>query len=176
MTQHHRRQQGEQWFVVYAKQGQERLAETHLNRQGYHTYLPRIAVQRRHARKTMAVTVPMFPRYLFVRVDLERMPWRAIYSTVGVVSLVSFGPRPSSVPDAVIDEIRQREGEDGLVRLPPAAAFQPGEAVEMADGPMRDLKALFTVPSEKQRVVVLMSLLGRQVPVHVSPDNLRRAS
>lgn len=164
------------WYAVYTKPGQEGLAEGHLRRQGFETYLPRLATRRRHARKVTAVTVPMFPRYIFVRVDIETMPWRSINGTVGVSHLVSFGERPAKIADPVIAEIRAREDEDGLVRLPAAERFRPGEKVEIADGPMREIGGLFTAATEKERVVVLMSLLGRQVPVRVDAEKLRRAS
>ena len=163
------------WYAVYTKQGQEGLAEANLRRQGFETYMPRLA-GRRQARKIAAVILPMFPRYLFVRVDTETMPWRSINGTIGVSYLVSFGERPAKIADRVIDEIRGREGADGLVRLPGAERFRPGEKVEITEGPMREVNGLFTAATEKERVVVLMSLLGRDVPVRIDAMKLRRAS
>ncbi|MEQ8440645.1 MAG: transcription/translation regulatory transformer protein RfaH [Roseitalea porphyridii] len=164
------------WFAVFCKTGQERLAEGNLLNQGFTTYLPRLALRKRSGGKNVAVTVPMFPGYLFVQVDLERTPWRAINSTFGVRRIVSFGERPAPLPEGAIEEIRAREDADGIIRLPKVAPFQKGETVEFADGPMSDVKAMFTVPSGTERVIVLMNLLGRQVPVRVDQDRLRRAS
>ena len=164
------------WFAVFCKTGQERLAEANLINQGYVTYLPRLALRKRSNGRDISVTVPMFPGYLFVHLDPERTAWRAINSTFGVRQLVSFGERPSALPDSAIEEIQGREDADGVIRLPKVAPFQKGEAVEFADGPMSDVKAMFTVPTGSERVVVLMNLLGRQVPVRVKQDRLRRAS
>ena len=56
-----------QWFVIYSKPSQERIAEGNLQAQGFETYLPRLAQRKTHARRSSVVTVPMFPRYFFVR-------------------------------------------------------------------------------------------------------------
>jgi transcriptional antiterminator RfaH len=165
------------WYVVYTKQGQERLAEGNLRNQGFETYLPRLATRRKQRRGvSIAVTVPMFSRYLFVRLNVEEGPWRAVNGTYGVVSLVSFGDRPAPLSDAVIDELKNRESDDGVVHLAKIDPFRPGDAVALADGPMSDLRGLCAARTDGERVVVLMSLLGRQVPVRVAQDRLRRAS
>src|ERR1700741_4962506 len=108
---------GARWYVVHTHPHDESRADTHLRRQGFRTYLPRYLRRRRHARKTEAVARPLFPRYLFVALDLSRDRWRAIHSTLGVVHLVVIGDAPVPVPDSVINEIRSRECSNGLVAL-----------------------------------------------------------
>ncbi|MDF1747777.1 MAG: transcription termination/antitermination NusG family protein [Alphaproteobacteria bacterium] len=165
-----------QWFVIYSKSSQERIAEGNLQAQGFETYLPRLALRKTHARRSVMVTVPMFPRYFFVRADLDASRWRSIYGTFGVAKVVSFGERPAAVPDAVIDELRLREDDDGIVRLSAADTFKTGDKVAITDGPLSDVTAMVTAKSDRDRVFVLMSLLGRQVKVRVGNDRLRRAS
>lgn len=165
------------WYAVYTKSGQERLAEGNLRNQGFETYLPRLAARRKQRRgAAVAVTVPMFPRYVFVRLNVDDGPWRSVNGTYGVINLVSFGDRPAPLPDSVIAELRSRESDDGVVHLAKADPIRPGDAVAVADGPMSDIQGLRAARTEGERVIVLMSLLGRQVPVRVSRDRLRRAS
>ena len=68
----------------------------------------------------------MFPRYLFVAVDPDVQAWRAIRSTIGVADLVSFGDRPATVPQEIIDEILARQDEQGLVRTMDVAGSNGG--------------------------------------------------
>src|SRR5215471_5201307 len=105
------------WYVVHTQPNYEGRAEVNLQRQGFATYMPRYQRTRRHARKTETVLRPLFPRYLFVALDLARDRWRSIQSTFGVSQLVVAGDEPLPVPHAVIDQIRAREGSDGIVRL-----------------------------------------------------------
>ncbi|MDW3205222.1 MAG: transcriptional activator RfaH [Alphaproteobacteria bacterium] len=164
------------WYVVYTKAGQERLAEGNLQAQGFETYMPRLASRRKGAPRGAVTTVPMFSRYIFVRIDVDAAPWRSINGTYGVSSLVSFGDRPARVPDTVIDELRSREDETGVVHLPKVAPFQPGESLEISDGPLSEVRCLYQARTSQERGIVLMSLLGREVPVRVQQEKLRRAS
>src|SRR5205823_8571760 len=96
------------WYVVHTQPHHECLAETNLRRQGFATYLPRYLRRCRHARRTETVPRPLFPRYLFVALDLARDRWRAVQSTFGVSHLVVAGDAPAPVPDGVVEEIWAR--------------------------------------------------------------------
>jgi transcriptional antiterminator RfaH len=155
------------WYAVHTQPGAEHKAAAHLVRQGFETYLPAYRKERRHARRVEQVDAPLFPRYLFVAIDLERDRWRAVLSTLGVRQLVSFGDRPAQVPAEVIAGIRSRENAEGLVVLDRPQPFRPGEAVRITEGPMADLSALFQGITDDHRVLLLLDLLGRQVRVKV---------
>ena len=155
------------WYVVHTHARAERVALQNLARQGYRAYLPRYLKRRRHARRVEDVPSPLFPRYLFVSLDISRMRWRAILSTIGVAQLITHGDRPVPVPEGVVEEIRAREGEDGMVAMRPEAPFAPGQMVQITGGPMRDLVGLFEGLSDRDRVLVLLDLLGRQLRVKV---------
>jgi len=164
------------WYVAHTKAGAERLAEGNLERQGFHAYLPRAQLRKRGAHGVSMVTVPLFPRYIFIQLDLENAPWRAVNSTYGISRLVSFGDRPAHVDDAVIDEIRKREREDGIVPLADMQVFKPGEAVEITHGAFSDRTGIFKCQSDKERVVVLLNLLGRDLTVSLESDFVQKVA
>lgn len=164
------------WYAVQAKPGQERLAEANLARQGYRAYLPRLMARKRIAGRAIDRAVPLFPGYLFVALDLTRDAWRSINGTIGAIGLVAFGGRPAALPAGVVDGIRAREGADGLVREDRLADLTPGDRVAIDDGPFAESDALFQARDGTDRVVVLMSMLGRRVPVRLSGDRVRAAS
>ena len=153
------------WYVIYTQAMAESKAAFHLRRQGYDTYLPVYSKRRRHARKTTKVLAPLFPRYLFVCLDIASQSWRAIRSTVGVSHIVCNGEMPSPVPEILINEIRTREGDDGVVMMNYPGALAPGDSVRIEEGPLQNQKGLFSGISADQRVVVLLSLLGREMEV-----------
>src|ERR1700753_504542 len=90
------------WYVVQTQANGEAKAAEHLRRQGYEIYLPRYLKRRRHARKVDFVAKPLFPRYMFVAVDVATQSWRSIQSTAGVSRLVTNGDGPASVPEDVL--------------------------------------------------------------------------
>ena len=83
------------WYVVYAQPHAEARAAEQLGRQGYEAYLPQQRRWLRHARKRELVRRPLFPRYLFVALDLLATRWRPILSTIGVAGLVRHGEEPT---------------------------------------------------------------------------------
>ena len=127
------------WYVVHTQPQGEDRADLNLRRQGFVTYLPRYLRARRHARRTETVVRPLFPRYLFVAMDVARDRWRAVQSTFGVSNLVAVGNDPIPLPDGVVDEIRAREGEQGFVKLGLPAGVKPGSPVRLVDGVFADL-------------------------------------
>ncbi len=155
------------WYAVHTHARAEEKARLNLSKQGYTAYLPRYRKVRRHARRFERVLAPLFPRYLFVRLDVERQRWRPIQSTFGVLHLVGHGSRPTAVPEAVIEELRGREDANGLVAMTRQPVFRKGAPVRVLGGPMADLLGIFECASDEQRVLILLELLGRQVKVRL---------
>jgi transcriptional antiterminator RfaH len=112
------------------------------------------------------VLTPLFPRYLFVSLDIERERWRVINGTVGVVHLVCHGDRPAPVPAGVVEEIRAREDESGAVVLA-VPSFRRGAALRITHGPLAEQTGLFEQMADQERVVLLLNLLGRDIRVTV---------
>jgi hypothetical protein len=83
----------EAWYVVYTKPRQEDIALINLERQGYQCYLPKMRIERIRRKKAVVLSEPMFPRYLFIRLDSSEQgkSWSPIRSTLGVARLVRFG-------------------------------------------------------------------------------------
>jgi transcriptional antiterminator RfaH len=159
------------WYVVHSQPNLELRATEHLERQGFRTYLPTYMKKRRHARQTSLIRAPLFPRYLFVEIDVASQRWRSINSTVGVSRLVTDGLMPTPVMHGVVEAIKARENEDGVVSLEPAAAkFSPGDAVLVTEGAFEACRGLFEALSEKDRVTILLDLLGRKVRVVLDSD------
>ena len=75
------------WYVIYTHTNGEEKALMNLKHQGFYAYVPRYRKTIRHARKVKTVLRPMFPRYMFVELDLELDQWRAINGTFGVACL-----------------------------------------------------------------------------------------
>ena len=150
-----------QWFVVQTRPNSERRAMANLHRQGFEVYFPAYHKRRSHAGKIDMVAAPLFPRYLFVAIDLDSQRWRSIYSTFGVAQLVCHGDRPAPLAEEIIAELRSREDERGLIRL--GSAFRPGERVRVVGGAFADHFGMFDSMGDGERVAVLLDLLGRKV-------------
>ena len=160
----------QQWFAVHSHVNAEQKAHFNLSRQGFETYLPHYLKTRRHARRVDRVRAPLFPRYLFVRIDPERQRWRTVNSTFGVGHLVCQGEHPAAVPDRLIEEIRRHEDVSGAVRLSRIERPVPGDRIRVVAGPMIDLMGIFECERDDDRVVILLDLVGRLTRVTAPSD------
>jgi transcriptional antiterminator RfaH len=161
---------GTRWYVVQTLPCAEHKAVAHLGRQGFESYLPQYLKKRRHARRIETVAAPLFPRYLFVAVDIAAQRWRSIQSTIGVARLVCNGDAPAPVPDAVLTAIKEREDECGFVRLERQPLFAVGDSIRVVDGVFAAHLGLFEGMTDNERVTILLELLGRKVRVVLNAD------
>lgn len=164
------------WYTVNTHAQSEEKAAHHLRNQGFEIYLPRYLKRRRHARKTELIKAPLFPRYLFVKFDMDLHRWRSINSTLGVKHLVCSGTEPSKIPTGIIEGIRAHENENGIFVADPLERFQKGDLVRLLDGPFADVIGSFDSVTDDQRVMILLDLMGRSVKVKVNSEFVEAAA
>lgn len=151
------------WYLIQTKPRQEARAEEHLCRQNFECYRP---LRTQPTSKAQSKHVePLFPGYLFIRLDRDQDNWYPIRSTRGVSRVVSFGGQPLPVQDELIDQLRQRIAAPDASAATPA--FQPGERVHVTGGGFQDLEAIFVATDGEQRSIILLNLLQRQQRVRV---------
>ena len=153
------------WYVAQTHPHAETKASVHLGRQGFEVYLPRYLKKRRHARRVDTIAAPLYPGYIFVAIDLGAQRWRAIHSTIGVSKLVCRGDNPAAVPDVLIEELKRRQDESGLISLERRPRFNPGDKVRVVEGAFSDCLGLYEGTNDRERVAILLDLLGRKVRV-----------
>lgn len=155
----------QRWYVAHTQPHAEARAVANLERQGFATYLPRYLKRRRHARRVDLVAVPVFPRYVFVAIDLNRQRWLSIRSTFGVSRLVGQGEAPLAVPTGIVEGLIQRQDEQGFVRLAAPAGLKVGDKVRVLGGAFEEALGLLESMTDEQRVTILLDMLGRKVRV-----------
>lgn len=164
----------ERWYVLFCKPRQEFHVRDQLSQKRFEPYLPVLPdppqrppqPSRRRARR------PLFPRYLFVRLDLTRTSPDVIRWTPGLCSFVTFGDAFATVGDEVIVHIERRLSQWRQEQRQP---FRPGERVRLRpDHPLGALDAVFERPlSDGARAQILLDFLGRLSRCQVAMEDLR---
>jgi transcriptional antiterminator RfaH len=158
------------WYVVQTQINAEAKAARNLLRQGFEIYLPKYLKRRSHARKIEKVSAPLFPRYMFVQIDMATQRWRSIQSTFGVSHLVLQGSDPARVAPEVVGSLKAREDEGGFVKLNQRPKFVLGEKVRVLAGVFAENLGLFDGMADRDRVAILLDLLGRKVRISLEAD------
>jgi transcriptional antiterminator RfaH len=157
------------WYVVHTQPKAELKALWHLENQGFHCFLPKVMEVKRHARQAKSVLVPLFPRYLFIRLDLDVTGWRAVNGTRGVVNLVANGKTPLAVPHGVVTALLAKCDQAGVTSLASMGLLTEGLAVKIKGGAFEGhtgrLEKMFAAGQD--RVQVLLTLLGVETVLHL---------
>lgn len=161
------------WYLVYTKPRQEEVAQTNLVRQGYGVYLPLVQESRKRQGRRTVMVEPLFPRYLFIHLDTHTDNWGPIRSTLGVASLVRFGQEPANLPDELIDFLKVREGDAGLHEWA-ELSYRAGDKVRVAEGAFHGYEGILLARNSRERVIVLLDILGRQIRTRVDVSQLVR--
>jgi len=165
-----------QWFAIRTKPRQEEKARFHYTRQGFEVYLPRMRRVRCHARQKKEVLRPFFPGYLFLHLAPEERNWTTIAATIGALAPVRFGEIYPPMPDMVIEELQAREDASGS--LPATSALNhlnPGDPVRVIMSDRKVMIGALKQIVDQDRVLVLLELLKRQIPVLVPATDVQAA-
>ena len=159
------------WYLLVSKPQRERVAVANLERQNYEVYLPLMRNRKRVGGQYRSVIEPMFPRYLFIRLDDERDDWGPIRSTIGVANLVRFGMTPARLPDALVQMLRDKEDGPGIQSVP-EQSFQTGDPVRIVDGVMAGYEAIYQSRSGKERVILLLEIAETSAQITLRQDGI----
>jgi transcription antitermination factor NusG len=151
------------WYALQIRQGTERITTELLSQKGYEPFLPTYVLKRRWSDRIKACNLPLFPGYVFCRLDpLVRLP---VLATPGVISIVGLGKEPVAIPEKQIEDVRQ------IVQSATAAEPWPylecGDGVRISDGPLCGVEGILALVKNSCKVVVSITLLQRSIAVEV---------
>ena len=154
------------WFAVRVKSNYEKPVSTILRGKGFEEFLPTYRARRQWSDRIKVLDLPLFPGYLFCRIDLSRrLP---LLTTPGVLYLVGKGRTPEPVDDTEVMAI-QSVMRSGLPALPwPSVVV--GQKVRLERGPLRGIEGVVAKIADQHRIYVNATLLQRSVSVQVDSD------
>ncbi len=171
------------WYVVHTAPRSEWNVHQGLRRLRYYTLHLHYRGMVRHAGRSVAVMKPLFPRYLFVGAE-DGQGLYDVNEFPGVATVLYGAEGAYEVPPELIEELRARGGEGGLVEgyeqtQQPSEGRCPqrptGPRVRIADGPLRGLYAAIIIDGGGMCRVKVEMFKG-EVEADLSADALKSAS
>lgn len=146
------------WYLIKTKPQQEAIATLNLTNQGFEVFFSKAIIKN----KTQA----LFPGYLFIQLDDKNQNWIPIRSTQGVANFVRFGLSFAIVPNNIIRliKIQQQQTIEKLINI---YSHQKGDSIEIQSGAFKGQKAIFQNYNSRDRVIVLLKLIGQQQEVEL---------
>jgi transcription antitermination factor NusG len=154
------------WFAVMVRAKREKCANAVLENAGYQCFLPLNKSIRQWSDRMKNSEVPLFPGYLFCRMDPQNR--LTVLMTPGVIQIVGIGKTPTPVKEEEIAAI-QRIAESGLSATP-WPYLQVGNVVRIENGPLRGLTGNVFKIKTGLKLVVSVELLQRSVAVEIDRE------
>ena len=163
---------GLRWYVIRTKPRKETVVEKRIGDLGLEVFLPWMRSRRRVGSRYQWVLTPLFPGYLFCRLDIMLSGKAARYAP-GVKDFVKFGSRIAEVGEDVVKAVRDR-CPGGVAEIKPHP-YRTSEAIMIKEGPFAGLEGIFEREMDgSERVAILLELLGRQTRLLLSSEMIAR--
>jgi transcription antitermination factor NusG len=164
-----------EWFCLRAQNKREHIAAAMLNQvESIEAFCPRIRQFRKTRNGKKRFVDALFPGYLFARFNLLQQ-YRLIIHTHGVIHVVGHDKK-RAIPDRLIEDLKADLPEEGILDAPDLS-YRPGVEIELIAGSLKGLQGqvLALLPAER-RVKVLLEILGREITIAVSAEEIHLTS
>ncbi len=169
------------WYVVNTYSGHEQKVKHNLEhrivslgQQGAvrQIVVPTETVSEMKDNQKVMVEKRTMPGYVLVNMDLNEDSWSLVKGTPGVTGFVGASNEPVPLTQDEVNRLLHREAE---VRPRSRAQFAIGESVKVVSGPLSDFSGeISEVNEDAQRLKVLVSIFGRETPVEVGFDQVKK--
>ena len=156
------------WYAVFTVPQNEKSVAKHLGLREIESFLPTYETERVWKnRQRVHLVLPLFPSYLFVRIN-NRERGRVLQSP-GVLRLVGTSREPTPVPDSIIEFLRS-DLCNGKVE--PYHELVVGRRVRIKTGAMQGLEGVLTRKNDNLRFVLSIEMINQHAAVEISSENL----
>jgi transcription antitermination factor NusG len=157
------------WYAILTKTGREKNATLLLENSGFECYLPVHKSSRKWSDRTKEIDLPLFPGYLFCRMNPNnRLP---VLITPGVVQIVGRGKTPIPIEENEIAAIK-RAASSGLSTMP-WPYLQVGQMARIEEGPLQGLSGIIVRIKSRLKLVLSIQLLQRSIAVEIDREWIR---
>lgn len=156
------------WYAVYTLPKNERSVVRHLDVRQIESFLP--TWESAHVwknRQNVQVSQPLFPTYLFVRI--ERKERSRVLGAPGVLSIIGNCKGPLPVPDSEIEFLRS----DNCGRIiEPYKDLVIGQRVRIKCGVLQGVEGVLVRKNNSLRFVLTLELINQHAAMEVLAEEL----
>jgi transcriptional antiterminator NusG len=171
------------WYVVNTYSGHENKVKANLEhrRQSMHQeerihqiVVPTEQIVENKDGEKVTTERRVFPGYVLVQMELTDDTWSLVKNTPGVTGFVGAQNKPVALSRAEVDRIMHTASVE---RPKQKAEFTVGEVVRVTAGPLSDFSGeVVEVNLDQSRLKVMVSIFGRETPVELAFDQVKKTS
>ncbi len=152
------------WLAAYTRARHESVVVRQFQQKGLDTLLPTYRRLSRWSDRIRRSNMPLFPGYVFVRVD-DRERQRVL-QTAGVVSIVCCGGRPVPLSEADVEKLRLCTANPSAVE--PHPYLRIGQRVRVKHGPFQGWEGVLVEKKNSTRLVISVEQIMKSVSIDLN--------
>ena len=169
------------WYVVNTYSGHENKVKQNLEhrvtsmgqkRSVRQVVVPTESTSEMKDGQKITVEKRTMPGYVLVNMDLNEDSWQVVKNTPGVTGFVGASNEPVPLTQGEVNRILHKEV---AVRERKKTTYTIGETVKVISGPLSDFSGeIAEINEDASRLKVLVSIFGRETPVEVGFDQVKK--
>jgi transcriptional antiterminator NusG len=169
------------WYVVNTYSGHENKVKQNLEhrvvslgqqRAVRQVVVPTETVSEMKDNQKVSVEKRTMPGYVLVNMELNDDSWQLVKGTPGVTGFVGASNEPVPLTQPEVDRLLHREVAQ---KVATKAQFSIGESVKVISGPLSDFSGeISEINQDASKLKVLVSIFGRETPVEVGFDQVKK--
>ena len=159
------------WYAIETRHRCEKKVVDRLSGIGIETFLPQRHEMHHWSDRRKPISIPLFSRYAFARLDRSRQTRRRVLEIAGVVGLVSSMGQALPIPSQQVEHLRR------LLQLNVAcslhAFLRTGQRVRIRGGCLNGIEGVLT--QNGKHLVISIECLQRSLAVQIAGYELELA-
>ncbi len=156
------------WYAVFTLPQNEKSVARQLAMREVETFLPTYETMKVWKNRQRVRTVlPLFPTYLFVRIDCRQR--RRVLESPGVIQIVGSSRAHVPVPDAEIECLRTGMREK---KLEPFHELVVGKKARIRTGSMEGVEGVLVRKGNGLKFVLSLKLINQHAAIEIGAENL----
>ena len=170
------------WYVVNTYSGHEKKVKQNLEhrvvslnqkRSVRQVVVPTETVTEMKDNQKVPVEKRTMPGYVLVNMELTDDSWQLVKGSPGITGFVGASNEPVPLTQPEVNRLLHKS--ETAEKVSSKAQFSIGESVKVISGPLSDFSGeISEMNQDAQKLKVLVSIFGRETPVEVGFDQVKK--
>lgn len=165
---------GRLWFAVETRPRHEKKVSTGLQEKGIDIFLPLFSEKHQWGDRKQVVEMPVFPRYVFIRIAPTMNARIPVLRTGGVMGLVGNRGIGAAIPEAQIDSVRRVISHGAPFNH--SEFLDVGQRVRIRGGALDGVEGILAAINGDQSLIVSVEMIRRSLAIRVEGYRVERLS
>jgi len=162
------------WYALQTRYQCEKKVDAALREKTFESFAPMRLEIRRWSDRTKVVESPVFPGYMFVRMDAKSKSLLEVLSLPGLVRFVTNGRELVAVPDLEIEMVRALTQSGASYEHGPFPVI--GERVKIHGGCLQGVEGILLDQNGREEIVISVGAIQRSLKIKLGHYRVERLS